>query len=235
MMVKRYFCEKSPYKNQMMIEGDEFFHLKNVMRGKVGDEVEIVNGRGDLFLGKITEIIKSQALIHIQKTKKQAHPLSRIIIAPSLLKIKPMNEMIEKLSEMGIDEIRPVICHRTESIASASKLKKWNKIAQQSLKVNKNLWQTSIFDPVKVEKIIKFSKKMKTKLLLDQNGSEQVKPVYTPPVISLIGPPGDFTKKEKELFIKNGFIPIKINACTLRSETAAIAIGAILKRETYHD
>jgi len=231
MKAKRYFCKKSVIKNMVTIEGDEFFHLKSVMRGKQGEEVEIINGKGDLFFGKITEISKNQAFVHIQKTKKKNPPLSKIIIAPSLLKIKPMNEMIEKLSKIGVDEIRPVIFNRTDSKPSASKKEKWNKIAQQSLKVNKKLWQTSIFDPVKVQKIISYSKKIKTKLLLDLNGSEELKPNFSFPVISVIGPTGDFTEKERELFIKNGFIPVKINDCILKSETAAIAIGAILKKE----
>lgn len=133
---------------------------------------------------------------------------------------------------MGIDEIRPVIYSRTDTKPSGTKLEKWNKIAQQALKVNKKLWQTSIFDPVEVEKIIQFSKKIKTKLLLDQNGKKKVKSHFSLPVITVIGPPGDFTEKEKEIFTRNGFIPIKINDCILKSETAAVAIGAILKQES---
>ena len=166
MKVKRFFCEKSAYKNQVIIEGDEFYHFKNVMRGKTGDQVEIINGKGALYTGKITGTSKTQAFVQIQKTEKEDPLPLKIIIAPSLLKIKPMNEMIEKLSEMGIDEIRPVIYNRTDSRSSVSKKEKWNKIAQQALKVNKKLWQTNIFNPVKVEKIIALSKPIKTKLLL---------------------------------------------------------------------
>jgi 16S rRNA (uracil1498-N3)-methyltransferase len=231
MKVRRYFCKKSVKKNQAIIEGEEFFHFKNVMRGKTGDGVEIINGKGSLHHGKIARISSTQAFVQIQKTKMEDPPPIKIIIAPSLLKTKPMNEMIEKLSEMGIDEIRPVIYNRTDSKPLVSRKEKWNKIAQQALKVNKKLWQTNIFEPVKVEEIIGFSKHTETKLLLDLNGSEPSLPKLFSPIISVIGPPGDLTHKERDIFIKNGFIPIKINDCILRSETAAIAIAAILKKE----
>ena len=109
-------------------------------------------------------------------------------------------------------------------------LKKWNRIAAQSLKLNKKLWVSRIFPPVSIDEIINFSKDMNTKILLDIDGKKEINSDFVPPIISIIGPPGDFVEQEKELFVKNDFIPTNINNCTLRSETAAISIGAILSR-----
>ncbi|MCK4836030.1 MAG: RsmE family RNA methyltransferase [Candidatus Aminicenantes bacterium] len=72
-----------------------------------------------------------------------------------------------------------------------------------------------------------------TKILLDLKGDQQVNIKWIPPVITLIGPPGDFTDEERELLQENGFIPLRINDCTLKTETAAISISAILKSQIH--
>jgi RsmE family RNA methyltransferase len=78
-------------------------------------------------------------------------------------------------------------------------------------------------------KLIETAKAVKTKILLDIGGEPPVD--FTPqyPVMAVVGPPGDLTPEEREQLVQSGFIPIKINEAVLKSETAALAIGAILK------
>lgn len=230
MKIRRFFSNNKTLEKCIYISGEEFFHLKNVTRAKVGDQIEVINGEGYLFYGKIKKITGNEAVIYIIKKRKEKKSPVKIVIAPSLLKRSAMCLMIEKLSEIGIDEIRPVISERTDEKYSKSMLEKWNRIAIQSLKVNKKLWVSQIYPPVSINDILSFSKKMSTKILLDIEGRKETNSDLIPPVISIIGPPGDFIKEEKELFIENDFSPLNINNFTLKSETAAISIGAILSR-----
>ena len=230
MGIRRFFSNNPVVKKCIPITGEEFHHLKNVIRIKAGDKVEVVSGEGSLFLGEIVKMDDSEAVVNIMKEKKENRPMVKIIIAPSLLKKRNMSLMIEKLTEMGVDEIRPVFYSRTDEKYNSSMLKKWNRIAMQSLKVNKMLWVSRIYPPVNIDEIIQFSKDINTKVLLDIAGEKEINSDFKPPVLSVVGPPGDFLKEEKALFIKNGFVPYKINNCTLKSETAAISMGAILSR-----
>lgn len=205
------------------------FHLRNVNRAKTGDKIEVINGKGALYFGEIREIRKDEAVVVVAGQENKPQPPLKTVIAPSLIKKKPMNLLVEKLTEIGVAEIRPVIYTRTDEKYSRSMLKKWLRIAAQSLKVNKKLWLTAVYPPVSMSEIIAFAKDINTKILLDKDGEEIAGRNFTAPVIFLIGPPGDYVPGEKELLRENGFTPYKINDCVLRSETAAISIAAIAK------
>ena len=229
MSTRRFYSSHPIAGNTICISGDEFHHLKNVNRAKCGDPIEVVDGRGSLYFGEVQAIKSETALVLVKKIEKSQKPPVEVIVAPSLLKQRSMNVMVEKLTEIGVDEIRPVMFTRTDETYSASRLKKWNRIASQSLKVNKRLWLTDIYPPVSLDVIIEMSHSIKTKMLLDISGENFGDMAQQFPVIAVIGPPGDLVAAEREILVKNGFTQYKINKGVLKSETAAISIAAILK------
>lgn len=229
MTIRRFYSPEPVHDKTLILTGDELFHLRNVNRAKTGDEIEVVNGKGSLYTCEIRKIDKEEALVVVEKEENQPKPALRTIIAPSLIKKKAMTLMIEKLTEIGVDEIRPVLYTRTDEKYSPSHLKKWQRLAVQALKVNKKLWLSDVSPPVSLNEIIKLSQNVKTKLLLDKNGKEIAGRTFTFPAIAIIGPPGDFSKEEKELLLKNDFASYKLNNYILKTETAAISIAAILR------
>lgn len=229
MTTRRFFSPNPVVNGCIILTGDELFHLRKVNRAKTGDEIEVINGTGSLFLGRIREIGKNEALVAVDREENEPQPPPQTIIAPSLIKKKAMNLMIEKLTEMGVDEIRPVFFIRTDEKYTSSHLKKWQRLAIQSLKVNKKLWPTRIYPPAAAAEIIEFSRDKKTKILLDKRGRDAVGGDFTFPVISVIGPPGGLEPGEEEKFRQADFLFYKVNDCVLKSETAALSIAAILK------
>ena len=230
-MRERRFLTESPLSGDTLrISGDEYHHLKTVNRAKCGDSLEVINGQGSLFFGEIRAMKSNEALVQVLKEEKSEKPPARVIIAVSLLKQRPMNLLIEKLSEMGIDVIRPLIFTRTDEPYSPSRLKKWQRIAAQSLKVNKRLWQTEIYPPATLKELIQSPLPVNTKILLDISGTKpaDIFQQVQFPVISVIGPPGDMTDQERQFLIENRFTPYNISDCILKSETAAMSIAAIL-------
>ncbi len=228
MKPRRFYSDKKSASGHIEIVSDELFHLRKVLRSKPGDPVEVFNGKGKLYSGKIETIGKSKAIVKIEKEIVKERPPVNIIIAPSLLKKKPMILMIEKLTEMGVDEIRPVIFSRTEAAQSESSMKKWEKLAMESLKVNDNLWATRIYPPCTIEEIINGSENIKNKILLDIEGKRaDIKDKG--PFLCIVGPPGDFTHEERGMFINSGFTPVNINDSVMKVETAAFSAVSILK------
>jgi 16S rRNA (uracil1498-N3)-methyltransferase len=226
---RRFFAANAANIETIILTGDELFHLRKVNRAKAGEKIEVVNGKGSLFFGRITKIDRNQAEIVVEREENEPKPAFKTIIAPSLIKKKAMTLMIEKLTEIGIDEIRPVLYTRTDEKYSPSLLEKWQRIAGQALKINKKLWLCDIYPPVPLKEILKFSQNLKSKILLDKKGEKIEGNPFYPPVISIIGPPGDFTAAEKESLLNTGFVAYNLNDCVLKTETAAISIAAILK------
>jgi 16S rRNA (uracil1498-N3)-methyltransferase len=231
MSSRRFFTHHPPNGNTLRISGDEAHHLKHVNRAKCGDSLEVIDGQGSLFYSTIRAMKADEVILQVEREEKCPKPPVRLIIAPSLVKQRSMNIMVEKLTEIGVDEIRPVIFSRTDETYHSSRLKKWQRLAAQSLKVNKELWLTALYPPVSLNQILTLSESIETKLLLDLDGEKPVSSTALGeklPVIAVIGPPGDLVPEERQHLIQKGFIPRKINSALLKTETAAISIAAIL-------
>jgi len=229
MTCRRFFSDLPVANNRISVIDEELFHLKTVNRAREGDEIEIINGKGMLYRGRILALANHEAIVDITDTEREYKKPVKVVIAPSLTKKRAMNLMLEKVTEIGVDEIRPVIFSRTDAKYTPAMLKRWERIANQSLKVNKKLFKTKIFPPVSLTKLIDNTKTAKTKILLHINGKKGLPGDLFPPVVSVIGPPGGFISEEREFLLKTGFVPYRINDCIMKSETAAISIAAILK------
>ncbi len=225
---RRFFTAAPVINGTIGIDGEEYFHLKNVNRARTGDSIEVIDGAGVLYTGKIDKMGREEAVVIIEQEKRQDKPGVKITIVPSLTKKKGMGVCIEKLTEIGVDEIRPVIFSRTDEVYSESQLKKWKKVAAQSLKVNKKLWITDIYPPVQPAEILTLPGTMQTRVLLDISGEGGVSGLFQYPSMAVVGPPGGLTDEERELFISGGFRLLKINENNLKTETAAIAIASLL-------
>jgi len=228
---RRFFSPSEAVGNQVTIDGEEFHHIANVMRCRLGDELEIVNGRGRLLYGRIAALKNQSVQVAVQRFEDFPMPALRVVIAPSLTKGHAMNWMIEKLTEMGVDEIRPLRCERTDVPYGAAQLRRWEKIAAQSLKVNKKYWLTRIFPPVTPAELVIQAERIPGKVMLDIEAQKESRAAFPFPILAVVGPPGDFSEAERRLFRKNGFLPVLVNDCILKTETAALAIAAILKND----
>jgi 16S rRNA (uracil1498-N3)-methyltransferase len=233
MSTRRFFSDHTPGEDSpgstITITGDELHHLRHVNRAKCGDVIEVINGKGSLYSGKIRTFKPGEAIIDIIHEETVPQPPTDIIIAVSLLKQRAMGILLEKLCEIGVAEIIPLIFTHTDEKFNPGRLKKWQKIPPQALKVNKHLWCTKIHEPLSLDSFIQYSSQYETKIMLDINGNKTTQKDWQLPLLAIIGPPGDFCEDEREALVKNGFIRYNINDAVLKSETAALSIAAILK------
>jgi 16S rRNA (uracil1498-N3)-methyltransferase len=228
---RRFFSANEAVNGQVTIDGEEFHHVVHVMRYRAGDELELVNGRGCLLFGRIAAVKNRALQVVVLRTENFPQPPPRVIIAPSLTKGNAMNWLIEKLSEMGVDEIRPLSCERTDVAYGAAQLRRWEKIAAQSLKVSRRYWLTRIHPPVTPAALLAAAAATPERILLDIAAARRLEPPERHPALAVIGPPGDFSDAEKKLFRESGFGPVRVNDAVLKTETAALAAAAILKND----
>jgi 16S rRNA (uracil1498-N3)-methyltransferase len=207
-----------------IFKSDESRHLFKVLRKKVGDEVLITNGNQLMFKGNILDISKNNCEVEISKCEKKEKLGYSLHIVISILKSNERFEwFLEKASEIGITEITPVLCERSEK--KFINEKRLNKVLisamKQSLKAN-----LPILNPIVKLKDYYKSNLSDQLFIAHCNESEKdflissVKPKEN--VTILIGPEGDFTKYEVEEAVKIGFKPVSLGNTRFRAETAAI-------------
>ena len=214
--------------NTYTLDEKESKHLIRVLRMTKGADVRLIDGRGNMYVGIISDPDQNRCAIDI--TEKIADFEKRnykLHIAISPLKNPERFEwFIEKSVEIGIDEITPLICRNTEKPGIKSERVKNIIISamKQSLKATK----TILNKPCNFKEFIG----MKSDAICmiahcdDSRTRKRVSDVYTKGrnAIILIGPEGDFTREEIDSAVNGEFIPVHLGTSRLRTETAGIAV-----------
>ncbi len=201
-------------------------HCVKVLRMKSGDFIEVIDGKGYRYECQIIDAHAKKTLVKIINSENI--PLSwnnniTIAVAPTK-NMDRMEWLIEKLTEVGINNIVPLKCRYSER--KEIKLERMEKIAisamKQSLKavLPKIEQMTTISDFIKnydaTQKFIAYCSPSIPRLLF----SKEYKP--NKDTIILIGPEGDFSIDEITHAINNGYKPISLGDNRLRTETAAL-------------
>lgn len=203
---------------------EESKHIFKVLRKEVGDNINITNGKNLFFDAKITSISKNNCEVNIESFKIRDKINYKLHIAISLLKSNDRFEwFLEKASEIGISEITPIICERSER-----KFLNENRLQKVLISAMKQSLKSHLpkLNPVVTLKEF-FQKDFKDELFIghcDESNKglllNSVKPKSSS--IILIGPEGDFTKKEIDEAIELNFKPVSLGESRFRAETAAI-------------
>ncbi len=228
MHLRRFFVPGPIEATPRPIEGGEFHHLKTVLRARLGEEIELVDGQGRLGTGRILRMESRRALVGIERVETVPPPPPGVVVACPPLKHHAMNWMVEKLCELGVDEIRPTRFERTDGTTALDAGERWQGLAQQALKVNRRLWQTRIAPLSPLDDVLTAAPAFAARIAGDLAGAPWPQHPLPRPTLLLIGPPGDFTAGEWQRIAAAGFSRHHIGTCLLKSETAAIAAAALL-------
>ena len=219
------------------LDKDESTHCIKVLRHKVGDEINVIDGCGTLFKCRISsDNHKGVEAIVLSATEGWGGHNYHLHMAVCPTKNNDRYEWFaEKACEIGIDEISPVIGEHSErKILKTARIEKiLISAAKQSLKAT----VPAVHEPISVKEFIHAAKDSSDTLKLiaycfeDENiPRRSIKEVLnenpSTDVMILIGPEGDFSKSEAEAALANGFIPVHLGDSRLRTETAALTAAA---------
>ncbi|CAH0335395.1 Ribosomal RNA small subunit methyltransferase E [Flavobacterium sp. CECT 9288] len=203
---------------------EESKHIIKVLRKKDADILHVTNGNGLLFTTQITLASDNKCTVDI---------ISLIQIAPSTFKLHlavaptKMNDryewFLEKATEIGVHEITPVFCDRSER-KNINK-ERFEKIVLTAMKQSNAVFLPKINDAVSFKDFIKLNPSgVKIIAHCEETEKKSLKNIlqknldYT----ILIGPEGDFSEKEIQLALENEYTPVMLGETRLRTETAAI-------------
>lgn len=212
--------------NYAEIIGDESHHFTKVLRGKVGQEIQITDGKGKMGKGIVSQINSKSVEIDlnevIENHEKRPYKI-HIAIAPTK-SMERMEFFMEKATEIGIDEISFLKTFHSER--KNINLDRCRKILVSAVKQSLKVYVPQLNDLVKFNDFVK-ENHPENKLIAhcDEdftrlNLKEFIQPQKD--YLILIGPEGDFSKEEIELALQNGFTGISLGNQRLRTETAAL-------------
>ncbi|MES2110008.1 MAG: 16S rRNA (uracil(1498)-N(3))-methyltransferase [Bacteroidota bacterium] len=215
----------NPSHKQFFLDEEESKHAIRVMRLQKDDEVQLIDGKGGLYLAAITDAHPKRTILEIKSVTtgygKRNHYL-HVAIAPTK-NIERVEWFLEKATEIGIDEISLLICQRSER--KEVKTERLNKIITSAIKQSLKAYHPVLNEPLAFNRFItntfngqKFiahcepGGKASLRNELQLQGSSLI----------LIGPEGDFTPGEIDSALKNDYKAITLGESRLRTETAAL-------------
>jgi 16S rRNA (uracil1498-N3)-methyltransferase len=204
---------------------EESKHCIKVLRLKNGEQVNLIDGVGGLYLAEIIDDHPKRTtlkVLNIQKEFAKRNHYLHIAIAPTK-NIDRFEWFLEKVTEIGIDEITPIICEHSER--KEVKIERSNKIITSAIKQSLKAYHPILNPQISFKEFIHQAKADKKFIAHCEDGEKQALAKDFEPkdnYLILIGPEGDFSPDEIELALQSGFVPITLGESRLRTETAAL-------------
>ena len=203
---------------------EESRHIIKVLRKKDSDILHVTNGLGLLFETEITLASDNKCIVEVLSIKKSPEPKFRLHLAVAPTKMNDRFEwFLEKATEIGIQEITPIICDRSER--KVINLERFEKIILSAMKQSNETYLPKLNEAISFKEFIK-QKNEGLQLIAhcEETDKKSLKEVLKPNenVTILIGPEGDFSDKEIALALENNFQPVMLGNTRLRTETAAV-------------
>jgi len=211
--------------NTVTLTPEESRHAVKVLRLSNGDYIQIVDGAGGFYEAEIAEAHPKKCQLTILKSQKEFGRKNfqlHIAIAPTK-NIDRFEWFLEKCTEIGINEITPLLSEHSER--KVIKPERLEKILISAMKQSLKAYLPRL-NPVTTFKDVIFTEFKGKKFIAHCNKGEKIhlKELVMPNenVMILIGPEGDFSPEEVEQAKANGFSEISLGKARLRTETAGV-------------
>ena len=206
-------------------------HVVQVLRMQNGEQLQLTNGKGDLFTAEITDNNRKKCTVKVIQTNNLQRSTNNISIAISPVKNNTRFEwFLEKATEIGVTEIIPLVCSRTEK--TVFKFERMKSILISAMLQSQQCWLPVLHEPTKFNALITSATQQQKFIahctddakrdLTDLNNESLSSKII------LIGPEGDFTEEEIKLALENHFSAVSLGETRLRTETAGIVAATLL-------
>lgn len=218
-----------PGMEAFMLDEGESKHAVRVLRLAEGDEVHLIDGKGGYYEAAILDAHPKRVVLQIRAVHEDFQPLPyqlHIAIAPTK-NMERIEWFVEKATEIGISEITPLICDRSER--KEIKTERLEKVAIAAMKQSQKARLPLIHQPVRFSTFAQGLSAAVGKRFIAHcedgpKGWINQETASGDPIMVLIGPEGDFSPEEIRLARAQGFLPISLGEARLRTETAGVAV-----------
>ena len=235
--MQRYFGRI--VERQAVLSDDDVFHLSRVVRAKVGEQIEVVND-GVVYLCQISRF-KPLTIDVIRRLRENNELPNKIILVAALLKGEKMDLVLQKATELGVDEI--VLLETSRTIVKFKKddrdvkMERFNRILKEAAEQSKRNRIPHLYRVLDFDNLHDIEADVKLVAYEEEAGPtasfnkyvESIKPEQK--VAILIGPEGGFSEHEILLATKAGYKKVSLGRRILRAETASFYALSVIANQ----
>lgn len=229
MTAAHFFCDDVAA-DTIHITGDDAHHAARALRIRSGEEITVSDGRGAVVRASVTSVSPLKLEADVSSRAHVEQPMPRVIVFPAMPKAGKLDGVIQKLTELGIDEIRPWFSERSvvrwDPRKAAARTIRLRTIAREAAMQSRRAWLPVVAEPGPLEKLPEET------LVLDESataGLMAALPAVAPKVIGIvIGPEGGLAPDEIDLLISAGARTASLGSPILRTETASVVGPALV-------
>jgi 16S rRNA (uracil1498-N3)-methyltransferase len=226
-----YITDYNSSQKEIVLDEDTSRHVVQVLRMKEGEKLNLTEGKGSLIIAEVIDAHKKHCSVKIIDSRLTTHGSRKVTIAISLLKNTSRFEwFLEKATEIGVSEILPLICERTEK--QKFRYDRMKGICISAMLQSQQTWLPVLHEPKQFSHLAieQFDNQQKFIAHCEESDQKNGLSTFQPlnHSIILIGPEGDFSKEEIEFALQKSFIPVSLGETRLRTETAGIVAGVLL-------
>jgi 16S rRNA (uracil1498-N3)-methyltransferase len=227
-MSERFFLSQPPRDGRAVLAGDEARHLARVMRCAVGDEVVVFDGCGTSWRARVATIGRDEVGLELGAAAiASATPRVPLTLAVALPKGERQKWLVEKLTELGVARLVPLITTRGVAEATPAAVER---LARGVIEACKQCGRDTLMEiapPRSVAEIARDPGDGAMLVVADRDGLP-LEPAAADgrPIIAVVGPEGGLTAEELAAIEAAGGRRVSLGPHVLRVETAAIALAA---------
>ena len=233
---RRFFAPPSAFnfgERTVTLASDEARHLREVLRLKPGDEVQVFDGEGKEFRAAVSQARREFAELEIRDEIDAMRPESplELTLAVALLKGEKFDLVVQKGTELGVNQFVPLITRYADirlrdEADGAKRVARWQRIALEAAKQSGRAVVPQVTMPVPFESVIRDNSCL---LFSERDGQSLDTDSKLQSVTAIIGSEGGWSDEELDQARKSGVPIVTLGGRILRAETAAIATAALLQ------
>lgn len=230
-MALPFFYKADITTDTLVLDEDTSKHVTGVLRMKAGENLLLTDGKGTKATAVITDDHRKRCTVKVIQREKEEKGKGGVAIAISLVKNAARFEwFLEKATEIGVAEIIPLLCQRTEK--EKFREERLQQIITSAMLQSQQVWMPQLHPPTAFDQVTSqtsYGHKFIAHCLPQQKKSlHQFTSKEKEASIMLIGPEGDFTENEIERALQKGFVPVTLGNTRLRTETAGMVAAVLL-------
>jgi 16S rRNA (uracil1498-N3)-methyltransferase len=204
-------------------------HIVSVLRMKEGELLHLTDGKGLLLTATIIRADRKKCQLQQTARETRGRMQAQLTLAVSMLKNSNRFEwMLEKVTEIGVQSLIPLVCSRTEK--QRYRADRMRQIMISAMLQSRQVWLPLLSEPAPFGEVIAmtgFANRFIPHCLPDQKENLRTAATGKGAGIILIGPEGDFTGDEINLATTAGYLPVRLGDNRLRTETAAVVAASL--------
>ncbi len=229
MNIRLYYPNSIVENTTALLTKDHTHYIVNVLRLKRGSEINFFNRNGE-WKSEVIFLDKDRVEVKFLNKTKSPTSSSKINLAICLVKKNPMDNILQKATELGVGKIIPIVSERTE--VKELNYDRAKKIVIEATEQSNQLVPPEISDVIKLKDFLKNFDNTSILLFADVNSKDKLKAEDFKDKKNfsiLIGPEGDFSPKERETILGNTAVkPFTLSRNILRSDTAVISAISLI-------